>query len=845
MKTGIKLKALLLGFSICASVGALAGTSALLSNNTQDEISASSVYADEQGSTPEGSETAEVAEISGSTVKYAALQEAINAAKNNDTVVLLRDTYANVTIAQEKNITLNLNGYVLNGGIVEKTPTIANNGTLTVIDSSTAQTGTIKRDDQTKTGYYVIDNQGIMTIKQAIVVNNSGAPDSSSGSSLIRNGGKKTESVLTIENGTFTQNNFIVIKNDDYGTLTINGGTFYSANSYAVENWCHATLNSGVLNGSLFVGAYNAEYGMGETVFTGNTVLKGRIRMYTHGNTHLAPQLSVTGGTLDIEALMIDNVAYCDLSISGGTFSNYFNPTFLATGYGVISTANGYEIESGYVAQTATDSAFGKAYKTLTEAINGAESGSTVYLLSDASDFAGVTIKKDLTIDFGNYTVTGATGVNCFMVTKASVTFKASGKGGVNGGSGGNNIAILANTDSTVTIESGNYTVGGDANGQGNSTVYVMSNGKAIIKGGTFSSEATYNGKYYVLNLQNKSTGSFQVSGGTFINYDPATGDDHLGGTFVASGYVSYKSAEDAETVTYTVGVKVIKSVRATLGSDITMKFLLTKSTYSVDVYVSLTMNGKLQTIQLKKSTSKSIKLNGHTVYRYEYQFTGLTPQMLDREFTITAYDKKGILRDSYTYSVLEYCNDVLAQDSVTSETKQVVAELLNYGAAAQKYVGADSSKLQDAIKQSKIALLTDEPQGEVSTTGTEQIVAGATVNFSNVNKIVFAITPENYAKLDSYTITINDIAVEKSAWVLSGDYYMWYSDGIKATEFGKPCKLVVTNGSETVQTIEISVNAYCSAVYKMSGVPEALKNLVKATYNYGAAAKAYAESSK
>ena len=106
MKTGIKLKALLLGFSICASVGALAGTSALLSNNTQDEISASSVYADEQGSTPEGSETAEVAEISGSTVKYAALQEAINAAKNNDTVVLLRDTYANVTIAQEKNITL-------------------------------------------------------------------------------------------------------------------------------------------------------------------------------------------------------------------------------------------------------------------------------------------------------------------------------------------------------------------------------------------------------------------------------------------------------------------------------------------------------------------------------------------------------------------------------------------------------------------------------------------------------------------------------------------------------------------------------------------------------------------
>lgn len=798
MKTGIKLKALLLGFSICASVGALAGTSALLSNNTQDEISASSVYADEQGSTPEGTETAEVAEISGSTVKYADLQEAINAAQAGDTITLLNNVDSTAQITINKNITLDLNGKELCSTYISQKGQIVISAEVTIRDSSNDKTGCI-RTNYAGTAGRTVELSGAsakLTLESGTIY---GMPATSSASGSAVYLGANTTFLM--------KGGKIKLENAKRNSSAVN--VFGKQTSFVLEN------------GEIIVDGTEA-YGVCANVDGGITISGGKI--------------TATKAITSTKS---------EIAISGGTFSNYFNPTFLATGYGVISTENGYEIESGYIAQTATDSAFGKAYKTLTEAINGAESGSTVYLLSDASDFAGVTIKKDLTIDFGNYTVTGATGVNCFMVTKASVTFKASGKGGVNGGSGGNNVAILANTDSTVTIESGNYTVGGDANGQGNSTVYVMSNGKAIIKGGTFSSEATYNGKYYVLNLQNKSTGSFQVSGGTFINYDPATGDDHLGGTFVASGYVSYKSAEDAETVNYTVEYATIQSVRATLGSDITMKFLLTKSTFSVDVYVSLTMNGKLQTIQLEKPTRKSIKLNGHTVYRYEYQFTGLTPQMIDREFTITAYDKKGILRDSYTYSMLEYCNDVLAQDSVTSETKQVVAELLNYGAAAQKYVGADSSKLQDAIKQSKIALLTDEPQGKVSTTGTEQIVAGATVNFSNVNKIVFAITPENYAKLDSYTITINDIAVEKSAWVLSGDYYMWYSDGIKATEFGKPCKLVVTNGSETVQTIEISVNAYCSAVYKMSGVPEALKNLVKATYNYGAAAKAYAESSK
>lgn len=814
MKTGIKLKALLLGFSICASVGALAGTSALLSNNTQDEISASSVYADEQGSTPEGTETAEVAEISGSTVKYADLQEAINAAQAGDTVTLLNNVDSTAQITINKNITLDLNGKELCYTYISQKGQIVISDEVTIRDSSNDKTGCIRTNYAGTAGRTVelSSASAKLTLESGTIY---GMPATSPAGSAVYLGSNTT---FLMKGGKIKLEN----AKRNSSAVNLSGKQF----SFVLEN------------GEIIVDGTEA-YGVYAKTDGGITISGGKITA-TKAITATKSETAISGG--DVKGTVdLSNKA----SISGGTFSNYFNPTFLATGYGVISTENGYEIESGYIAQTATDSAFGKAYKTLTEAINGAESGSTVYLLSDASDFAGVTIKKDLTIDFGNYTVTGATGVNCFMVTKASVTFKASGKGGVNGGSGGNNIAIFANTDSKVTIESGNYTVGGDANGQGNSTVYVMSNGKAIITGGTFSSEAAYKGKYYVLNLQNKSTGSFQVSGGTFINYDPATGDDNLGGTFVASGYVSYKSAEDAETVTYTVEYATIQSVQATLGDDITMKFLLTKDTSKVDVYVSLTMNGKLQTIQLEKPTKKSIKLNGNTVYRYIYQFTGLTPQMLDREFTITAYDKTGILHDSYTYSVLEYCNDLLAQDSVTSETKQVVAELLNYGAAAQKYVGADSSELQDAIKQSKIALLTDEPQGKVSTNGTEQIVAGATVNFSNVNKIVFAITPENYAKLDSYTIKINDIAVEKSAWVLSGDYYMWYSDGIKATEFGKPCKLVVTNGSETVQTIEISVNAYCSAVYKMSGVPEALKNLVKATYNYGAAAKAYAESSK
>ncbi len=49
-----------------------------------------------------------------------------------------------------------------------------------------------------------------------------------------------------------------------------------------------------------------------------------------------------------------------------------------------------------------------------------------------------------------------------------------------------------------------------------------------------------------VLNLHNNSTGSITVKGGTFVNCDPATGDDaNPDDTFVAPGYKSVKISPD------------------------------------------------------------------------------------------------------------------------------------------------------------------------------------------------------------------------------------------------------------------------------------------------------------
>ncbi len=136
------------------------------------------------------------------------------------------------------------------------------------------------------------------------------------------------------------------------------------------------------------------------------------------------------------------------------------------------------------------------------------------------------------------------------------------GEGSVSGGTGGDNVAVWAAQGGKVTINGGEYSVGKDANGLGNSCVYAYG-GDIVINGGTFSSEQPWNGKYYVLNKNNDTPQStITVTGGTFINYDPSTGDDNHGGSFVATGYKSTKVSDNPATYVVTkVGVTPVTTV--------------------------------------------------------------------------------------------------------------------------------------------------------------------------------------------------------------------------------------------------------------------------------------------
>lgn len=362
---------------------------------------------------------------------YETLAAAVKTKINGKTVMLLDDVTENIEITKAKNFTLDLNGHTINGGTVKDKATITNYGTVTIIDSSAAKTGTIKRDDNGtvgETSYYVIRNIGTMTIEQANVTNNSGykktnPSGSMVGSSLICNGDDDLGGTLNISGGKFEQKNFIAIKNGALGKLNVTGGTISSDHS-AIQNWFEATITGGEINGQLWTDAYIVNESVGHTTIGGSAKYTGEIVMDIYGS--VKPELEISGGTLDVTNWRITTAASkagAKPAVSGGKFTSAVPENYCADGY--VPTKN----EDGTYGVEVDDSVAevgGVKYLSLQAAINAAKSGATVKLLKDTKE--NVTISKKLTLDLNGKTLNGGQvkGTPALKVDNASVTIQDS-----------------------------------------------------------------------------------------------------------------------------------------------------------------------------------------------------------------------------------------------------------------------------------------------------------------------------------------------------------------------------------------------------------------------------------
>lgn len=298
---------------------------------------------------PSEKAVAAVVKPSGDVATFAKLADA-PAAADDATVQLLTDVTESVVIPADKTITLDLAGHTLSGGTAKGKAAITNNGALTIKDSSEDGSGRIIREDNGQPSYYVIDNQGTMTVEAGTVYNNSG--DYKSGSSLVRNGGVKNEAVLNIKGGTFEQEKFIVIKNDDYGILNMTGGVIKTGaskqidgkeyTSSGVQNWGQAVLSGGRIDGAIWTSAWSNDLDAPKTVITGDVSVKGDVILERHDKgVSKIPEMSIKGGQFEVREWKVDNSGVL-LKISGGTYKGAIpNEDYIVPGFGLNKNPDG------------------------------------------------------------------------------------------------------------------------------------------------------------------------------------------------------------------------------------------------------------------------------------------------------------------------------------------------------------------------------------------------------------------------------------------------------------------------------------------------------------------------
>lgn len=312
------------------------------------------------------------------TSYYASFEKAVAAAPDGAIVTLNQNVNGNYSIQKGQDITLDLNGYTLDGGTASDKAALTNYGTIVIVDSKTS--GTIKRSDNGSSGtYYTILNEGTMTIKSGTVCNNSGSETTWSGSSLICNGSKQN-ATLNIMGGTFGQDNFIAIKNDEYGTLNISGGTITSK-TQAVQNWKDATITGGTLTGIVSSWTYYST--QSQTIITGGTIngtiqacqlnyygtpatYKPKINLsgnvHVNGNYIAGIEYSVAGK----DDTFVEDETVAELVIDGGSYN--FDPSdYLSDDYIVVQNNGVYQVwNKDEVPQETPDE-----QKTYTVTVNG------------------------------------------------------------------------------------------------------------------------------------------------------------------------------------------------------------------------------------------------------------------------------------------------------------------------------------------------------------------------------------------------------------------------------------------------------------------------------------------
>jgi len=375
-------------------------------------------------------------EVGGVTSYYGTLAEAVSAVDSGAALIKLLDNTTiseTVTIAEGKNITLDLGGKTIDVGYQTAYPTrhiyaLDNKGSLTITGNGTIKAGGIYNYgslsiDSDNVTINAIDNDG-----GACVWAYEGSSTSISGGNFTAKGIGgciNTEGSLEITGGTFTHTGataegfaYAIIFNGSEAEIS-NATIEASHGAVAVENGI-LTIKSGEYTVTSANGGHALYVNDAEAVVDGGTFTPFSAgSSYGMLTAHEDAKLTVNAGTVN-GGTVGDSVLNegGSIELKGGTFNDAVSAwpdtrLVVSGGKYAVEPAAAYII-ANYIAQKGSDNMYaivldpGKAeakigdknYLTIEEAIEDAEAGDTVTVLKDIEE--DITVGKSITLDFAD-----------------------------------------------------------------------------------------------------------------------------------------------------------------------------------------------------------------------------------------------------------------------------------------------------------------------------------------------------------------------------------------------------------------------------------------------------------
>ena len=183
------------------------------------------------------------------------------------------------------------------------------------------------------------------------------------------------------------------------------------------------------------------------------------------------------------------------------------------------------------------------------------------------------------------------------------------------------------------------------------------------------------------------------------------------------------------------------------------------------------------------------------------------------------------------TFSVRNAANAILADESYNQYAKDLVKNLLSYGAAAQKFFGHNTENLAGA--EVAVTMPTEDTGVQIYNDFEDVAYYGASVIHEGATAVRFYFEAES---VEGLTFTVDGNIVEAAQ--KDGKYYIEVPCG-NPQSMDQDINVVVTNGQQNL-AVQYSPLTYILRTYNRADASAELKALVKAMYGYHKAAKTY-----